>query len=266
MQRVTHHDLVYYQFDRLARAFGVAHGVFTRLGGVSPKPFDSLNVGSTVGDEIANVQANRESMAAALGACDADTRTTWQIHGADVVVARGRAAQGWPPPQADGIITNERELPLAMRFADCVPLVFYDPVQQAIGLAHAGWRGTVAGIGPATIKAMEGAFGSRPADIIAGIGPSIGPCCYEVGADVTQQIEDSFGTLEGLIHRQAGNGNRPHLDLWVANRLALAQAGVTVIEVAGICTASNTDEFFSHRAEAGQTGRFGALISLSGAG
>jgi purine-nucleoside/S-methyl-5'-thioadenosine phosphorylase / adenosine deaminase len=264
MHRITHVNLVYYQFERLALCGDAEHGVFTRLGGVSQAPFDSLNVGATVGDDPANVQANRSSMAAVFGARDADTRTSWQVHGADVVVIRGHEAQAWPPPQADGVITSERNLPLVMRFADCVPLTFYDPVRRAIGLAHAGWRGTVAGVGPATVKAMEGAFGSRPSDVIAGIGPAIGPCCFEVGPEVVDQFEAAFDSLDELLQKPAGNGDKPHLDLWRANELALQRAGVENIEVSRICTASTTSEFFSHRAEGGSTGRFGVVMVLKG--
>ncbi len=264
MQRVTQDGLVYYQFGQFQPYPDLVHGVFTRLGGTSHEPFDSLNVGMTVGDDMANVQANRGRMARSLGIRDKDVRSTWQVHGADVVVVRDRSAQSWPLPQADGIITQERNLPLAMRFADCAPLVFFDPIQKVIGLAHAGWRGTLAGIGPATIKTMEGAFGSRPADICVGIGPAIGPCCYEVGPEVIDQFGEQFGTLEGLVHRHAKNDQRPHLDLWAANAIALRRAGVQQIEIAGICTASTTNEFFSHRAAGGKTGRFGVLIMLRG--
>ncbi len=260
MRRSEYHGVVFYQFENLSRRGGLVHGVFSRRGGVSAPPFDTLNVGSTVGDDLANVLINRQRMAEALGMRDEDMRTVWQVHGADVVVIRGRGPQEWPPPQADGILTREIGLPLVMRFADCVPILLYDPVQRVAGIAHAGWRGTVAGAGAATVRTMCDAFGSRPADILAAIGPSIGPCCYEVGEEVVAQIREVFGDREELFH--AANGKGPRLDLWAANRLALEQAGVEQIEVAGICTACRKDEFFSHRAEAGRTGRFGVVIML----
>lgn len=262
MQRSEYRDVVFYQFENLSQHSGLVHGVFSRLGGVSAPPFDTLNVGSTVGDDLANVLINRQRMAEALGTRDEDMRTVWQVHGADVVIIRGREPQEWPPPQADGILTREADLPLVMRFADCVPILLYDPIQRVVGIAHAGWRGTVAGAGPATVQTMCDAFGSRPADILAAIGPSIGPCCYEVGEEVVAQIREAFGAQDGLI--RAANGKGPHLDLWSANRLALEQIGVRQIEMAGICTACRKDEFFSHRAEAGRTGRFGVVVMLKG--
>jgi YfiH family protein len=149
-----------------------------------------------------------------------------------------------------------------MRFADCVPLLFYDPARRVLGMAHAGWRGTAAGVGPATVAAMGEAFGCRPADIVAGIGPSIGPAHYEVGPEVAAAIQNAFGEVEGLLSHPNGNGARPHLNLWEANRRALQMAGVGQIEVAEICTASNVQDFYSHRAEDGRTGRFGALAVL----
>lgn len=266
MQRVQYHQMVYYQFEGLAPFPNLVHGVFTRLGGLSDEPFASLNVGLTVGDSIENVQGNRQRVATALGFAEEDAFTTWQVHGADVIVQRGREPQTWPPPKADGIVTAERDLPLTMRFADCVPIVFYDPVKESIGIAHAGWRGTLTGVGPATIRTMCAAFGSRPEDIIVGIGPSIGPCCYEVGREVVEQVEAVFGDSSDLITHASGNGHNPCLDLWAANARLLQNAGVTNIEVSGLCTATMTDEFFSHRAEHGQTGRFAAAVMLRGRG
>jgi YfiH family protein len=148
-----------------------------------------------------------------------------------------------------------------LRFADCTPVWLYDPVQRAIGLAHAGWRGTVVGAARATVAAMQSAYGCRPADLLAGIGPAIGPCCYEVGEDVAQAIDGAFSEAAGRLLSPQTNG-KWHLDLWAANRHTLMQAGVQQIEVAGICTACHTDEWFSHRAERGRTGRIGALIGL----
>jgi YfiH family protein len=265
MQRIKKQDIVFYQFEELTPYTDLVHGVFTRLGGVSGAPFASLNVGLTVGDPVDNVYANRQRVASALGFSDDDAFTTWQVHGADVIVQRDRRPQSWPPPKADAIVTAERDLPLTMRYADCVPLVFYDPRQHAIGIAHAGWRGTLAGVGPATVRTMEAAFGSQPDDIVAGIGPSIGPCCYEVGPEVVEQVAGVFEDTGGLFEHKAGNGKNAHLNLWAANERLLRDAGVMHIEVSGLCTASMTDEFFSHRAEHGQTGRFAAAIMLRGA-
>ena len=262
MHRISQDSMVYYQFESLSAYPALKHGIFTRLGGKSLAPFNSLNVGATVGDNLTSVHANRHKMAEVLGLRDEDTRTTWQVHGADVIVVVDNDPQASPPPQADAIITQQAGIALSMRFADCVPLVFFDPVSRAIGLAHAGWRGTVAKVARTTIQTMEAAFGSKPPDIIVGIGPSIGPCCYEVGSDVIDEIETAFSASTDLVRQMNGGSSRPHLDLWRCNEVALREAGVKHIETAGMCTATMTDEFFSHRAEHGNTGRFGVIIAL----
>jgi len=261
MRRITHNGLVFYQFETLSNHPIVMHGLFTRLGGVSEAPFDTLNVGSTVGDDATCVRANRERMASVMDFSETDTRTVWQVHGTDVLVARQDEAPVWPPPKADAIITAEHDVPLVMRFADCAPLLFFDPINRVAGLAHAGWRGTLLGIGPVTVKAMSQAYGCHPQDIIAGIGPSIGPCCYEVGPEVVAGIREVFGASKPLV-RSSGDGGGDHFDLWAANEQALRMAGVGRIEMARICTACNTHEFYSHRAEGGLTGRFGAVLKM----
>jgi YfiH family protein len=261
MERLKHNNVIFYQFDSLRHLPGLNHAIFTRHGGISPSPFDSLNVGATVGDAYSNVQANRQRMAGVLGIQEAESRTAWQVHGADVIAVRQGEPSTSPPPQGDGLITDDPGVPLVMRFADCVPILLYDPVQRAIGMAHAGWRGTVQGIGPATVRAMERTFGSRPEDIVCGIGPAIGPCCYEVGPEVIAAVHSAFPHPNGLIVSPV-NGGRSHFDLWAANERALREAGVENVEVAGLCTSCHNYEFFSHRAEAGRTGRFGAIVVM----
>lgn len=264
MIRQTTGNLAYYQFKSINDAGGVAHGVFTRAGGSSKPPFASLNVGSTVGDDLQAVQDNRHRMAEALDVRDEDVRTTWQVHSADVVVVRHGQQQPYPLPRADAIITPDARVPLAMRFADCVPLLFYDPVQRVLAMAHAGWRGTLAGVGPATVATMRDAFACNPEGIIAGVGPSIGPDRYEVGPEVVEQVRDTFGDSADTLVRASERAGHGYLDLWEANRLLLNSAGVVTIEVAAMCTAKGVDEWFSHRAEKGQTGRFGMLAVMPG--
>ena len=259
MQCIVRDGLTYYRFESLQ---AVRHGIFTRLGGVSEAPFYSLNVGGTVGDSPDNVRRNRERLYGEMAVAEDAVRTCWQVHGANVLVLNDETPQSWPPPEADGLITRRSGLALTMRYADCVPLLFFDPVQRAIGIAHAGWPGTLAGIGPATVRAMQQTFGCDPSNIAAGIGPSIGPCCYEVGPEVVAGVRAAFdGAAETLL--KPGKGERPHFDLWAANALALRQSGVERIEVARLCTACHTELFFSHRAEHGQTGRSGAVIVLN---
>jgi YfiH family protein len=235
------------------------HGCFTRLGGVSLSPWKSLNTGHTVGDALEHVRENHRRIWKALGIRGEDVVSPHQVHSAVVRVVDGRD-RGRVCEQTDALITDTPDVYLMLRFADCVPVLFYDPARRAVGLAHAGWRGTVALIARATVRQMVDSFGCRPSDILAGIGPSIGPCCYEVGDEVLEAAREAFPRAPRLVQRQE-NG-RWHFDLWAANRYQLAQMGVTTVEVSGLCTACRTDEWFSHRAERGQTGRLGAVIGL----
>lgn len=246
----------YFHFDTIP----VPHAVFTRQGGLSPEPWNSLNVGGTVGDDLARVRANRNLSLQALG-CDPTTVfDVWQVHSADVVCASAPRPDSESVRQADIILTDKSKLTLYMRFADCVPILLHDPRRGVIGVAHAGWLGTLHDVATSTIHAMQKQYGSNPADVVAGIGPSIGPDHYEIGADVILKVMEKFGDeSERLLKSHNG---KIHFDLWKTNKLLLERAGVGTIEVAGICTACNTQDWFSHRAEKGRTGRFGALISL----
>jgi len=248
----------YFTFDSLD-AYGLRHGVVGRRGGVSPAPWKSLNLGGTVGDAPKRVAENRRRAFDALGLRLSSAFDVWQVHSADIVLAEGpRASQ--PIVQADAILTRRQGVTLFMRFADCVPVLLFDPARRAVGLVHAGWLGTVRRTLSAAIRAMVQSFGTKPEELLAGIGPSIGPDHYAVREDVVGQIRSSLGpSAENHLHARDGS---VHLDLWSASRALLEAEGVRKIEVAGLCTACDTAEWFSHRAEAGKTGRFGAVISL----
>lgn len=242
----------------------VVHAVFTRQGGLSPEPWRSLNVGGTVGDERSRVRENRYRSFRALGRETGSMFDVWQVHSADVVLANAPHPRFENPPEfkADAIITDNPAVTLFMRFADCTPILLYDPVKRAVGIVHAGWLGTVRRAAGETVEAMQAAFGSKPSDILAAIGPSIGPDHYEIGHDVEEHVRYAFGKdAASLLHRN--HGPRAHFDLWAANRLVLEQAGVEQAQVAGLCTACHPDDWFSHRAQKGKTGRFGALIALA---
>jgi YfiH family protein len=179
----------------------------------------------------------------------------------DVVFADAPRPTHLEYKKADIIFTDRPEVTLYMRFADCVPILLHDPRKGVVGIAHAGWLGTVRCAADAAIRAMVEHYGSSPEDIQAAIGPSIGPDHYEVGPDVIVQVAQSFGAhAASLLQR---HGRSTHLDLWEANRLQLESAGVRHIELAGICTACHLEDWYSHRAEKGKTGRFGALIALN---
>lgn len=258
MERIETEGLAYYRAVGWA---GVKHGIFTRHGGSSRAPFYSLNLGGNVGDDPKAVRSNHERMYAALGVDDAKACSVWQVHSNHVVMAN-KPVQGrrWLA-QADGMVTDRADTPLSMRFADCTPLLFWDAMRGVIGIAHAGWRGTVQGVGAQVVNTMINAYGCKGADIQAIIGPSIGQNRYQVGEEVVDSVRVYFGTTDGLIRRDS-NDSTAYLDLWAANALDLRRAGVEQIDIAGICTATHSDDWFSHRAERGMTGRFGAVISL----
>jgi YfiH family protein len=256
MTYVQHNGIRYFQFEALQ----TRHALFTRHGGVSPDPWGSLNVGGTVGDDLERVRENRRLSCQALDCAPESIFDVWQIHSADVVCARAPRPADESYRQADIILTDQPNVTLFMRFADCVPLLVHDPRKGVVGLAHAGWMGTLRGVATATVEALKKNYGSNPADLVAGIGPSIGPDHYEIGADVILQVIQKYRDQSQLF-LQSRRG-KIHLDLWEANRFALACAGVGQIEVSGICTACHTEDWFSHRAEKGRTGRFGGLISL----
>jgi YfiH family protein len=237
---------------------GLAHAIFTRHGGVSAAPFATLNQSLAVPDDPGAVRENRRRALAALEWPGAAVISITQVHGSDVYRATGPVSAAESLPAADVLITDTPGLALFMRYADCAPILLVDPVRRAVALAHAGWRGTVAGVAARAVQALAGAFGSRAEDLRAAIGPAIGPCCYAVGADVLAPARARWGDDPALYVAQPGGAT--HFNLWEANRRELAAAGVRSIEVAGVCTACHHDDYFSHRAERGRTGRFGVYL------
>jgi YfiH family protein len=241
-----------FRFRNLSALAGVIHGISTRVGGISEGRCESLNVSYSVGDAEDNVDENLRRVADAVGSRREDLFSAYQVHGRDVTVV-GRGAEG--RPRCDVLITNSASKTLMLRYADCTPVLIADTQRQAIGVVHAGWRGSAVRAAEAAVTAMVNAFGSNPRDLLAGIGPAIGPCCYEVGEEVVAAFDDR----SALFH----DGR---LDLWEANRLALVEAGVPPeqIEVASICTRCESERFFSHRANHGQpAGRFAAVMRLA---
>ena len=260
---MTFHEkggLRYFTFPGLEAA-GLRHGILTRRGGISRPPHESLNMGSSVGDDPEAVAENLRRAFALFGRAPQSVPELHQVHSNRVLVAALRG-DGEPLPQADGVVTDSQDFTLCMRFADCVPILLYDPVRRAAGMAHAGWKGTAAKTAASAVEAMRAHFGCRPEDILAGIGPSIGPDHYAVGGEIVEEFRAAFGPAgERWLTRRSG---AVHLDLWAANESTLRQAGVQKIELSGICTACHTEDWFSHRAEYGRTGRFGAFLWLEG--
>jgi YfiH family protein len=244
-----------FQFDNLSAVPGVMHAISTRAGGVSEGRCESLNVSYSVGDAIENVEENLRRVAIAVGARRKDLFAAYQVHGRDVTVVEAETA---PRPRCDVLVTSSPETTLMLRFADCTPVLLADPKRRVVAAVHAGWRGSALRAAGAAVEALRDRFDCQPRDIVAGIGPAIGPCCYSVGQDVVEAFADRPG-----LFTQADGGQR--LDLWEANRQALVESGVPDehIEVAGICTQCQSERFFSHRANGGQpAGRFAALIRL----
>lgn len=251
--------LRYYQFDIFSK--DVLNAVFTRRGGVSPEPWTSLNLSISVGDDPARVAENRIHAFNSLGRDPASLHDVWLVHGTDVVHAEAPRSLNGHGQKADILFTNNPQVSLFMRFADCVPLLFHDPKKHVVGIAHAGWMGTVKGVAEASIEAMREKYGSKPQDVVVGIGPSIGVDHYEVGEDVASRFRGKFGEDSQRI-LQTRDG-KIHLDLWTANALQLQKMGVEQIQISGLCTACHVDDWYSHRAEKGRTGRFGALMALA---
>ena len=162
------------------------------------------------------------------------------------------------------LVTDRPDIALVVTAADCVPVYLLDPERRVIGLVHAGWRGTVAGAGAAAVAKMAAAFGSRPEAIRAVVGPSIGPCCYEVDAAVTGPLRAHFGEQANLFLQPGAREAKWMLDLWEANRTDLTRAGVPrdQIQLSRACTACGVGDFFSHRAESGKAGRGAAVLLL----
>ena len=237
------------------------HGFFLRHGGVSPEPWRSLNTATTVGDTRENVIENRLRIFNAIGRPVESLFDVWQVHSNRVICTDNARPLDAAPQKADAIVTNREEITLFMRFADCVPIMLYDPIHRVVGLAHAGWKGTVNKIGRDTVAAMQNRYGTRPGDILAGIGPSIGPDHYEVGSDVVEQVERAFGVDAPKL--LFNHKDYTYFNLWKANSLILEKAGVEKIQTAEICTACETQNWYSHRAEHGRAGRFGAILAMS---
>ena len=247
---------------------GVCHGFSTRPGGVSPAPWDSLNLGVGRGDDIARVQENYRRFCAALGTDVNRVVLSKQIH-EDVVrhVTEADAGKGlWRDrdyPSVDGMVTDVLHLPLVVFSADCNVILLHDPVRRAVGAAHAGWRGTAAGIVGKTVRAMQDAFGCDPAHIRAAIGPGIGACCFEVGPEVVAAAEALLHAPLGALARPRADG-KALLDLKGVNARRLVQLGVPAgqITVSDACTMCRPDVFWSHRATDGRRGVQAAVITL----
>ncbi|QOS80227.1 peptidoglycan editing factor PgeF [Paenibacillus sp. JNUCC31] len=254
-------------------------GFTTRQGGVGSTPYASLNCAYHVGDDPEDVLKNRKLVAEKLGFSLESWTCGEQVHGKHVAVittedrGRGLLDRQSALQDTDGLVTNVPGVLLTSFYADCVPLYFYDPVRQAVGLAHAGWKGTVAGIAESMVETLEREYGSRRQDIHAAIGPSIGDCCYEVDEAVMKHVrvwldqspgnDEYRNSASNQVYQSAGNG-KTMLNLKECNRHIMMKAGILPdhIECTTWCTSCNPELFFSYRKENGITGRMASWIGL----
>lgn len=244
--------VIYYEFPLFAGIPGLRHGIFTRKGGHSRGAYASLNVGASVGDSPEAVQKNRHAVARVM----AGARLIFlsQVHGRDVIICNTADAAPGLAPEGDAVITNACDVSLVIQAADCQSVLLYDPAHRVVGNIHSGWRGSIQNIIGRTVEKMTQVFGTRPQDLLAGIGPSLGPCC----AEFTHYHTEIPEALWRYKH------NECHFDFWAMSCDQLSNAGVNRenIQIGALCTRCRTDLFFSYRAEK-TTGRFAAVIGLT---
>lgn len=224
----------------------IIHGFSTRKGGVSLAPYDSLNLGYNTKDNPLFTDENRNRFFHLLRISSDQLAIPQQVHGTRIEVAERPGMY----PETDAILTHIPGIVLVIQVADCVPIFLYDPVRRVIGLVHSGWKGSREKLAFQVVHFFCQKFGSHPSDIFAWMGPSIGPCCYEVGPDVASYFP--------------GYVNVGKLDLWTWNRDLLIQAGLDSnhIRLSRLCTACHSEWFFSHRKSGGETGRMMAILGL----
>lgn len=243
------------------REAGFLGAFSTRSGGVSALPESDLNLGYFAKDDPANVAENRRRFLKALGAEDCEIATVKQIHSADVELVDSNELSAL---SCDGLMTRRKRLLLGIQTADCLPILIVDTVERVCAGAHAGWRGTLAGIAQKTLERMHETFGTQPENCLVATGPAIGQCCFEVGSEVREQFERVFSFGSRLFARHQENG-KAYMNLREANRAQLLAAGVPKEQIYDWedCTLCKTDTYFSYRGEASR-GAVGRLVSVVG--
>lgn len=261
-------ELVYIQFPKLLKCDGVRHIFSTRHGGVSEGDCKSMNLNFERDSNRENVIKNYKILCDAVGIDFDGLVLSKQTHTNNVVtVTEEHRGTGISKPSfndVDGLVTNCPKVGLVTQYADCTPLVFYDPVKRVIATSHAGWRGTVKLIGKCTVDKMVKEFGCDPKDIIAGIGPNIGQCCYEVDDPVIDEFKKlTFLNLPDFVTPKGGG--KYMLNLAEANRQILIHSGIKPenIDITDICTCCNSEDLHSHRASKGKRGTIGIIIELT---
>ncbi|MDE7445597.1 MAG: peptidoglycan editing factor PgeF [Lachnospiraceae bacterium] len=259
----------YLTFPLLDEVETVRHLFSTRMGGVSEGIYASMNLSYARGDDKEAVDENFRRIAEIFGTTPDRIVCSKQTHTTNVrLVTEEDCGKGVLYPvdydDVDGLITNVPGILLCTSYADCVPLYFADVKNKAIGLGHSGWRGTVCRMGEAMLKSMHDAFGTKPEDVIAAIGPSICRDCYEVGEEVAEAFRQSFPEEWRFLLSEGKEAGKYQLDLWEANKRVLLGAGILSdhLAVTDICTCCNSEYLFSHRASKGKRGNLGAFMEL----
>ena len=254
--------------SRLLTASGlVRHCFSTRLGGKSTGPYAAMNLGFGRGEEREIVAENMSALCQALGVAEEKVVFGKQVHDVQVYQLAGQSPMTGRFQSSltgyDALMTNEPSWTLVTYHADCVPVFLLDPCHRAIAMIHAGWRGTAGRIVQHTLADMETAYDTRPQDVLAYIGPSIGPCCFQVGEEVRDAFLEKIPQSEQAIKRDA-TPQKWKIDLWAVNQALLQEAGVpeTQIEIEGLCTMCHGELFYSHRAMGESRGSMAAFLSL----
>ena len=244
--------------SRVIPGDGFVHGFPTRHGGVSVGKRASLNLGTRWGDAAENVAENRRRVAAAAGFAIDRLQVTQHVHGTQVWIVGDHVPN---PAEFDVLVTDRVGDTLGAFAADCIPILFSDPVRRVVAAAHAGWRGTVNGVAAVAVQTMIGRFGSRAEDICVALGPSIGPCCFEVGPEVVDAFSRALPDTPGLI---VSGTRKPHIDLRVATRAILQAQGVLADHVDDTppCTRCDAERFFSFRRDGQEGGVHMGFIGL----
>ena len=247
----------------------VNHGISTRLGGVSKGIYATMNLSYTRGDAEENVRENYRRIGKAIGVDPARMVCSRQTHTTNVrIVTEEDAGKGVTRERdydnVDGLVTNIPGICLVTFYADCVPLLFVDPVKRVIASSHSGWRGTAARMGQVTVDIMRSKFGCRPEDILAAVGPSICQDCYEVSEDVILQFQKAFREEQWKDLYYKRESGKYQLNLWKANEIILLEAGIPKenLSITDICTCCNPDFLYSHRASKGMRGNLAAFLGI----
>ncbi len=263
-------EVVYLSFPHFDKTGSVLHGFSTKHGGISSGVFESMNLSKSRGDLNFAVDENFNRFSAAIGVRRESLVFSDQIHEAVVrKVGLEDVGKGLDITSdiigVDGLMTDQVGVTLVTFYADCVPLFFLDPKRKVIALSHAGWRGTVKGIGKITVDQMMETYDCNPSDILVGIGPSIGQCCYEVSQDVINEFENRGD--HDIIDKIAKKVDEKHymLNLHEANKIGLLEAGIPLenIVVTDVCTKCYSDDFYSHRVMGSERGSLAAMLSLA---